>query len=72
MNKKIKINDCKKISEEYGYEKVIVIGINETDGCVDEIDLAIATYGKDKKQCKRAGILGQEVCKNAVLDWLWE
>lgn len=70
MSKKIKVSDCKKISQEYNFEKVIIIGINEIGGCVDEIDMAIATYGSDKEQCKRAETLGQEVCKEAMLDWL--
>lgn len=71
-SKKIKIKDCEKISKEYGYEKVIIIGINEIDDCVDEIDMGIATYGNDKNQCKRAKQLGQEVCKNSILNWFWE
>lgn len=61
--KNIPIGSAKQLSQQYNYDKVIIIGINETE---DNIQFGITTYGKNKKLCKEAANLGQNYFKHCL------
>lgn len=54
MSKEIKISEAKKIANEYDYDMVIIIGIN------NDSSGHVTTYGKNKGFCKIAGHIGQK------------
>jgi hypothetical protein len=54
MSKEIKISSAKQIANEYDYDMVIIIGIN------NDSSGHVTTYGKNKGFCKIAGHIGQK------------
>lgn len=54
--KKIKETEAKKICETYGYDYAIIIGVRASDGAG-----GIATYGMDKKLCKHAAYVADDI-----------
>lgn len=60
MSKEIKIIDAKKIANDYDYDMVIIIGVN------NDSSGHITTYGKTKNRCKVAGYLGQKKLAPAI------
>ena len=63
MKKRIPITKAKDLSKEYGWDEIIIIGIDSSDesGCV-------TTYGATKKLCKCAGDLGNSIATQ-VIGW---
>lgn len=63
MQKRIPITKAKELSEQYGWDEIVIIGIDSLDesGC-------ITTYGATKTLCKIAGNLGNIIAKD-VIGW---
>ena len=53
--KRIPIARAKEIAQEYGYEKVIILGITKRE---NRFKFWLTTYGKDKKLCALAKEIG--------------
>ena len=60
MVKRIPIARAKEIAEQYGYEKVFIVGITQ-----DETNWRfwLTTYGKNKEFCERAKQIGDGFLK---------
>lgn len=56
MQKRIPISKAKELSEQYGWDKIIIIGIDGSDGS-DQV----VTYKNTKALCKTAGELGDKL-----------
>lgn len=58
MQKRIPITKAKELSKQYGWSRILIIGIDDSDdsGC-------ITTYGTTKKLCKLAEELGDNLGK---------
>lgn len=66
-----KINYQKTQPKAVTYKEIVTSGGSNNFDRFTHYVIKDEDYGKNKGQCKRAEILGQEVCKSAVLDWLW-
>lgn len=44
-----KVRSAEKVAKQHGYDKVIVVGIKESEGTFD-----VTSYGISKKECDKA------------------
>ena len=51
-----KVRDCEDLAGKYGYDKVILIGINEK-----EREFSVTSYGENRNECTRARDIGTRV-----------
>lgn len=63
----IPIEEAKKISKQYGYEQVIIIG-RKVDTEEELGHETVTTYGKDKVHCEIAAKTG-DFLKYKVMGW---
>lgn len=57
------VRDCEKLAKKYGYDKAILVGIDEQSQ-----EFTVSSYGRDRAQCQLAAQIGEAIHR-AVYDF---
>ena len=67
-SKHIRSSECKRIADQYGYDQIIVIGINKNERA-RKVNLGTCSYGKTEQLDRNAFYLSTMILKRKLVDY---